>query len=253
MGALLPLGGSTVADVTLAELASHRSGLSMQGVEGADQIAGMLRYLRHQDPFTQDLDGLLVIARKATLAHRGTYVYSNLGAALLGQALAVAAQMDYDELVEERLFRPLGMAASRLPLTPGNLASDAPTGYSAAGVAEAPWTLNAWAPAGGARSNMADMVRYAQALLDGSVPGMDALVPRWRVDGAHRVGYAWITQEYQGHTLTVHNGRTGGFASTITLDRAEQRAVIILSNTAAPVEEAASRLLAGEDAWTSSR
>jgi CubicO group peptidase (beta-lactamase class C family) len=34
-GALLPLGDTPVADVTLAELASHRSGLSAQGMHAS--------------------------------------------------------------------------------------------------------------------------------------------------------------------------------------------------------------------------
>jgi CubicO group peptidase (beta-lactamase class C family) len=143
------------------------------------------------------------------------------------------------------------MAASSLPLTAGNLPRGAPTGYSAAGIAEAPWTINGWAPAGGVRSTPADMARYARALLDGSAPGSDALMPRWEV-GRQHIGYVWVTQVYQGHTVTVTNGLTAGFTSKIVLDRAHQRAVIVLSNTAASVDDAANRLLVGEHAWTSS-
>ena len=216
-----------------------------------EAIPFALRYLRHQDPFTQDVEGVLAIARKATLTNRGGFVYSNLGGALLGHALAAAAQMDYAQLVQARLFTPLGMTASSLPLTPENLPRGAPTGYSAAGIAEAPWTINGWAPAGGVRSTTADMVRYAQALLDGSAPGSDALTPRWQV-GEQQIGYVWVTQDYQGHTVTVTNGLTGGFTSKIILDRAQQRAVIVLSNTAASVDEAATSLLIGEHAWIAS-
>jgi CubicO group peptidase (beta-lactamase class C family) len=67
IGALLPLGGAPIADVALAELASHRSGLSAQGMQLGDTIPFLLRYFRHQDPFIQDVEGLLAIARKATL------------------------------------------------------------------------------------------------------------------------------------------------------------------------------------------
>jgi hypothetical protein len=98
---------------------------------------------------------------------------------------------------------------------------------------------------------MADMVRYARALLDGSAPGTDALTPRWAV-GAHQVGYAWLTRAYQGHTVTFTNGLTGGFTSKLILDRANRRAAIVLSNTAAEVDEAANNLLVGEYAWISS-
>ncbi len=251
VGALLPLGGAPIADVTLAELASHRSGLSAQGMQLDETIPFAVRYLRHRDPFTQDVAGVLAIARKATLTDRGGFVYSNLGGALLGHALAAAAEMDYAQLVQARLFTPLGMTESSLPLTADNLPRGAPTGYSAAGIAEAPWTINGWAPAGGVRSTPADLVRYTRALLDGSAPGSDALTPRWQV-GGQQIGYVWVTQDYQGHTVTVTNGLTGGFTSKIILDRAQQRAVIVLSNTAASVDEAAKRLLIGEDAWIAS-
>jgi CubicO group peptidase (beta-lactamase class C family) len=248
VGALLPLDGAPIADVILAELASHRSGLSAQGMQLDDTIPFLLRYFRHHNPFTQDLDGVLAIARKATLTNRGGIVYSNLGVALLGHALAAAAKLDYAQMVQERVFTPLGMTESSLPLTVENLPAGAPRGYSAAGIAEAPWTIDGWAPAGGARSTTADMVRYAQALLDSSAPGMDALTPRWQF-GALQIGYVWTTQEEQGHMITFKNGLTGGFTSKIVLDRAHHRAVIVLSNTAAQVDTAANSLLVGEQAW----
>jgi CubicO group peptidase (beta-lactamase class C family) len=122
----------------------------------------------------------------------------------------------------------------------------------AAGVREAPWSIDGWAPAGGVRSNPADLVRYARALLDGSAPGTDALEPRWLFGKTH-VGYAWLSREDRGHTVTFSNGLTGGFTGKLVLDRANHRAVIVLSNTAAEVDTAADNLLVGENAWTSSR
>jgi hypothetical protein len=65
--------------------------------------------------------------------------------------------------------------------------------------------------------------------------------------------YVWMMQDYEGHTITVTNGLTGGFVSKILLDRAQHRAVIVLSNTAAAVNDAAYSLLVGEHAWISSR
>ena len=206
----------------------------------------------HRNPFVHDLDGVLAIARKATLSNRGDFVYSKLGTALLGHALAAAAHTDYVTLVQQRLLTPLGMSATALPLRAKDLPGDAPTGYSADGVAEAPWTINGWAPAGGARSTPADMVRYARALLDGSAPGMDALRPQWDIlQGAQQIGYAWQTQLDKGHRITFKNGLTGGFTSKIALDRERKRAVIVLSNTAAQVDAAATGLLVGDLAWVS--
>jgi CubicO group peptidase (beta-lactamase class C family) len=242
VGVLLPLGGAPAADVTLAELASHRSGMP----RGAPPtIMGNLLLLTRRDPYVQDVDGVIALARAATLRNRGTFLYSNLGAALLGQALASASRMDYARLVQERIFRPLGMTMSSVPVTAENLPDDALTGYDVTGKHVAPWTMNGAAPAGGIRSTSADLVRYAQALLDGTAPGMAALIPRWDEGNGSQVGYAWNTAEVGGRTVTSHGGATDGFCTAIALDRANQRAVIILSNTKVPVEQAALTLLVG--------
>jgi CubicO group peptidase (beta-lactamase class C family) len=137
------------------------------------------------------------------------------------------------------------MAGSSVPVTPGNLPPGAPTGRDAAGHPEAAWTMHGSAPMGGLRSTPADLVGYARALLDGTAPGVEALAPRWDAPKGRRVGYAWLTEERAGRTLTWHDGATGGFASAIVLDRANHRAVIILSNTAADVARAAFALMLG--------
>ena len=168
---LLPLAGSAIADVTLAELASHRSGLPRESTRLQDVVELDLLYLANRDPYVQDRDGVIAQARASRLHNRGTFVYSNLGMGLLGQALASASRMDYAQLVQSRIFGPLGMTMSSIPLTIANLPDDAPTGYSVGGERAAPWTMNGTAPAGGIRSTAADMVRYAQALLDGTCAG----------------------------------------------------------------------------------
>ncbi|MGE3844909.1 MAG: serine hydrolase domain-containing protein [Vicinamibacterales bacterium] len=206
LGTLLPLEGARVADVTLAELASHRSGLSKEGLRLQDAPLLVPLFL-HKDPFRQDVDRVVAHARKADLRNRGEVAYSNLGYALLGQGLAAASGMDYSELVRARIFEPLGMTESSVPTTPGYLSADAPTGYDSAGKAEAAWTMNAWAPAGGIRSTTSDMARYARALLDGTAPGMAALTPRWDYYHDGRMGYGWVTGGQGRETLTWHNGR----------------------------------------------
>ena len=64
LGALLPLAGAPVADVTLVELASRRSGLSAQGMQLDESILFLVRLQMHRNPFIHDVDGVLAIARK---------------------------------------------------------------------------------------------------------------------------------------------------------------------------------------------
>lgn len=245
VGELLPLGTAPAADVRLDELATHRSGLSAQGMRLMDSIAFKWRFLRNRDPFTQDTEGVLGIARTASLTNRGEFLYSNLGTALLGHALAAAAGTDYSTLLETRVLQPLEMTSTRLPLTPHHLGADPTTGFGSGGSPVAPWTIDGWAPAGGARSTAADMVRFAQAVLDGKAPGIDALAPKWDL-GTQSVGYGWHVQVRGGTTVVFKNGLTGGFTSKIVLDPARHRAVIVLSNTADSVDVAADGLLERE-------
>lgn len=238
---LLPVDGTPVASVTLAELASHRSGLPRDGMYTS--VPKNLLLLTHRSVYTEDLDGLLAVARSTDLTDRGSYLYSTLGTALLGQALAAAVQVDYSQLLQDRMLRPLGMMHTTVAITAGDLPVNVTAGFSADGQHQQPWTMNAWAPAGGIRSTAADMAKYASALLNGTAPGMDALTPQWEEGNGTRTGYAWNITAFEGGTVTAHGGATGGFCAAIALDRTHHRAVIVLSNTKVPVEDAARSLL----------
>ncbi len=245
LGAFLPLADAPAADVTLAELASHRSGLPRTAPLSFQEELLFLGS-PHRDPFVQDVDEVIAQARTLSLSQRGTVQYSNIGTTLLGQALAASSSMTYEDLVRQRIFGPLGMSASTVPLITENLPSDVLTGYSVDGKHAPAWTLNGSAPGGGIHSTAEDMVRYAQALLNGTAPGMGALTPRWDDGYGTRIGYAWNTTTVAGQTVTSHGGATGGFCAALALDLVNDRAVIILSSTKASVEQAALTLLVGE-------
>ncbi|WP_026819767.1 serine hydrolase domain-containing protein [Arthrobacter castelli] len=236
---------SAIAEVTLAELASHRSGLPrLAGGWTLVKTVALGNFL-HKDPYTAAPREVIEMAVSSGLDDRGTVQYSNLGAAFLGQLLAKEIGQPYSELVEQRIFEPLSMSQSYVPVTADNLKPDAPTGMTAGGLPAAAWTTNGHAPAGGIRSTAADMAAYARALLDGSAPGAAAMEPRWEADDVgERVGLAWFTTTAgAGNPVTWHNGQTGGFASMIALDRQAGRAVVVLSDVASPVDELAMDLL----------
>ena len=236
-----------IGTVTLAELASHRSGLPRLATDPASLISSFSGPLLRRDPYTASPTEVLHQAQSAPLGGRGTVSYSNLGYAFLGQLLATASGMDYQSLLQQRILEPLDMQETYVPITADNLRPDAPTGRASGGLGQAAWTMNGSAPAGGIRSTAADMSRYAQALLAGTTPGAAALEPAWEAgDDGERVGLSWFTQvskESPERVVTWHNGQTGGFASMAALDRDAGRAVIIFSNVAAGQEEAALTLL----------
>ncbi|MHA3021803.1 serine hydrolase domain-containing protein [Mycobacterium sp. BMJ-28] len=243
LGSLLDLDGSPAASVTLEELASHRSGLPRIAARHRDRVSAVLAVLQHRNPYTANVATLLTQARAANLTGRGDFSYSNLGFALLGQALAADAGIGYPQLLHRRLFERLDMTQSTTPLTADDLPPGAPTGYSANGKNEQAWTMNAYAPAGGVRSTPADMARYTQALLDCQAPGNSALDPRWEASNGTRVGYAWFTDRIGEVTVTWHNGATAGFSSMLALHRGHAAAVVLLANTAVALDEIAIRIL----------
>ncbi len=246
VGELLDLGEAPIAEVTLEELASHRSGLpSAPG--GFGSFVAQLRYvMRGANPYPSDPDAVVDAARESGLETRGTVSYSNIGVSLLGHALAEAAGMSYPELLEERLTGPLSLDETHVPLTPGDLDAGAPTGFNEIGDAAAPWTLGSFAPAGGIRSTAADLTSWVGEILDGTAPGLDALEPRFDAgDDLGEIGWAWFTTDIDDTDVTWHNGITGGFTSMIAIDREAERAVIVLSNTSVPVDGLAFELLTG--------
>ncbi|MCQ1950573.1 beta-lactamase family protein [Arthrobacter sp. zg-Y859] len=235
-----------IGTVTLAELASHRSGLPRLATDPEALVSLLAGTVLHRDPYTASPAEVLEQAQSASVGGRGTMAYSNLGYAFLGQLLAKAAGMEYTDLLEQRIFEPLGMKDTYVPMTADNLRAGAPTGRNASGLSEGAWTGNGTAPMGGIRSTAADMSLYLRALLAGTAPGAGALEPQWDTgEDGEQVGLAWFTQvsSSSGRAATWHNGQTGGFSSMVAMDREAGTAVLILSNVAVGQEEAALALL----------
>lgn len=242
VGELLPLGDAPVGQVTLEELASHRSGLPRVASSLRPQVRGVLARFTGADPYPYTVDQVLDHARSAGIDGRGDARYSNLGGALLGQALARAARMDYTRLLTDRLLRPTGMVATRLPTTE---ADAAPKGFSTGGRQEDQWLARGYAPAGGAVSTAGDLAGLARRLLTAPEGLASALEPRHEYDGGDRIGMHWITSPLPGtdRSMVWHNGGTGGYRSFIALDRDRGRAVVVLSDVASDVDDLGADLL----------
>lgn len=241
----LPLEGCAAGAVRLGALAQHRSGLPRLPV-----VPGMLgrswRLWRHQqNPYGDTLAELLEQTR-ATAVGRPRASYSNLGFELLGHAIAAAAGTTYPDLVRTRFADPLGLASWYVPATPDELTPRAVAGTARGGRPAEAWTGEGLGPAGGIRSTLPDLARFATALLDGSAPGIRALDPVERFAGpAVRIGAAWLTTEVRGREITWHNGGTGGWRSYVGLDRAAGRAVVVVRATTRSVDRIGMDLLSG--------
>lgn len=165
--------------------------------------AARLRALAHPgDPYRgTSLRRLIRDTRRVRPGRPGKAAYSNLGAALLGHALATAAALPYWELARIRVLTPLGMTSS----------GDLPT--SALAVPGKAWDLGAFAPAGGLRATVDDLLRLAWvAARPGDSPfpaaAADALTPRAAMSNGY-VGWCWMLRPAGHRPGAWHNGATG--------------------------------------------
>jgi len=162
--------------------------------------------------------------------------YSNLAMGLLGQALARRAGTSYENLVTERLLRPLGMEHTGITLTPW-MREHLAHGHDALGDPTANWDIPTLAGAGALRSTTTDMLRYAAANLatadTGLLGAMHEAVRARRAFGTQgdSIGFNWIVSRPGERAITWHNGGTGGYRTFLGLDRAAGRAVVVLTNS----------------------
>lgn len=241
VASLLPIATNRQsAQLTLAELASHRSGLpSLPST--LDMQWQVLRYQlfgTNLVPFS--LNQLLSQTRVTSVKDRGVYKYSNMAVALEGHMLASAAHTNYKTLLQNRLLTPLGMTNTRILAAPSDVTAATTRGTNANGRVMQPYAGEGYAPPATARSTIGDMAGYVLKVMKNQAPGMSALTPRWSAASGQRVGYNWFTDS---KNRSWHNGLTGGFASMMMFDKATGKGIVVLSNTAVIVDNGAIALL----------
>ncbi|MGK5083233.1 serine hydrolase domain-containing protein [Bdellovibrionota bacterium FG-1] len=169
-----------------------------------------------------------------------SWSYSNLGASLLGLILSENTGSSYEDLVKRTIFAPLAMTGSYFQVPENELGrfsqgSIIIDNNPAAAVPR--WDLYATAlsPAGGIRSTIDDMVKYARAnLIPESTPLAETVKlsqkPLFSVSPELSIGMNWLIDLESD--VVWHNGATGGFNSVIALSKKRNQAIIAMSDTA---------------------
>jgi D-alanyl-D-alanine-carboxypeptidase/D-alanyl-D-alanine-endopeptidase len=180
------------------------------------------------------------------------YVYSNLGAGVLGHALAHAAKAtSYEDALAQRVLTPLGLADTRITLTPAQRRRFPPS-YLTTGEPTAHWDLASLEGCGALRSTAHDQLAFlaanlgltptplSRALQSAIQPRRDTESPRWRVGLGWHVG---TLRTDGGPTVVWHNGGTFGSRSFVGFVSEAKVGVVALTNTGHSVDELAVGLL----------
>ncbi|MGY1459227.1 serine hydrolase [Luteimonas sp. A534] len=161
------------------------------------------------------------------------FEYSNFASMLLSYAVAHRAGTDFETLLRQTLFTPLGMEHAYVNQKPG--AVRAALGHLPNAAVTPAWNFATdLAGVGGVRATLDDMVRYVEGNLDPSTTPLEAAITMVQQPVSEQPPMAmnWMLMPVAERTVLVHEGGTGGFSSFVAVDKARQRGVVILSDTA---------------------
>ena len=215
--------------ILLRHLVTHTSGLP--------RLPSRLQISNPGDPYADfDVEQLLGSLQDATLAQAPgeIFEYSNFGTMLLSLLLSREAGMDFEQLLDDRLFTPLGMQHAHVARAPDGLRVAA--GHLPDGRETPPWTFDAaLTGAGGVRATLDDMVRYVRAQLGGAPGRLGEAIRLAQQPVAtaadQAMGMNWLLLPIGERLVHAHDGGTGGFSSMIAFDLARDRAVVVLADT----------------------
>lgn len=236
--------------VTLRTLAMHTSGLPRlpDNLESKDPL----------DPYADYTTELLYHALGSCQIEReigSQYAYSNLGMGLLGHVLERIDGESYEQLVVQRICRPLGMSDTRIELTEDQKSRFA-KGHN--GRREVPpWRIRTLAGAGALRSTVRDLATFVKAGLGLTKTPLTEVITRTCSDRLPtgmddlEIARGWHISTRFGTEIIWHNGGTGGFRSWCGFRPDTRRGVVVLSNSLADIDAIARHLL--EPQWELSK
>ncbi|KAG0041983.1 hypothetical protein BGZ83_001040 [Gryganskiella cystojenkinii] len=248
------LGPILDSELTLADYLSHRSRFANNEKKGLphEDFAWMGTETRSQ--VFRRLKNLNLPEKLGTSTQ-----YSNMGYIIAGEAAANVANTPYEQLVRDKIFRPLGLTQSGFsPVEMGkrpnhsrpfyaDTLKDAQAGKFHEGDLDT--KLEFFSAAGDAYSNVFDLLKWGstimhygqlddkQVLNKASVEAVLSTRTVFRpvkaipeLSPASTYGMGWFVDSYKGQATYYHGGNTLGFSSMIMLLPDSDLVITILSN-----------------------
>ena len=220
-------------EITLADLATHRSGLPQLPLNLLPK-PGANPYADYDTARLKEFLAHYVLPRDPG----GAFEYPDVGFGLLGHAMAALERASYATAIDEVFLKPLGMATSGTASTEA-LRAGLVAGHDSADKSAIAWDIPGLAGTGAIRSTARDMLRYLRANMGRDASPLAAAMklahqPINAMDARTRMGLGWRISD---SGVVWHSGMTWGFRSFVGFTADGSRGVVILSNTAADVDD----------------
>lgn len=238
-------------EFTLRDLVTHRSGLGLG--------AGDLLWF-HSNYSRDEISRRIRFARPAS-SFRSVYAYDNVLYIVAGEVIQAVTGHSWDDVVRDRIFRPLGMTATTTTtaafLARNNVATPHAVAEGHAVVIPLD-TADNIAPAGGINSNVTDLAKWVMCQLDSGKAGTGRLYsahwaremwlphtikpidddPPDSLKGLtgytptfYLYGLGWNLRDFRGRKMVYHTGGLAGMHSQVTLVPSERLGIIVLTNS----------------------
>jgi CubicO group peptidase (beta-lactamase class C family) len=226
----LKMSGRDGAEITVKHLASHTSGM------------------RHQPPFLnlyaifhghprepfknynkEQFERYLKRDMKLAFPPGTKYSYSNMGMSLVGYVLSLLANETFEELLQTKIFRPLGMDLSTTQVA--NAKEHVVAGWAAAKLPAPNWDMYALSPAGGIKTCAEDFARFIISQFSTNPVNALTQTPTFNIDEGYHVGLGWhIIDRKSGECWLNHGGGMLGYTANVNVNVNKKCATIVLSN-----------------------
>jgi len=211
--------------ISFKQLANHTSGLPKMptNLEFSDKLN------KFKDYDNLKLEEYLQNHLKLSFNPGEQNSYSNIGVGILGYTLSAISNESYSELLNKYIFSKYGM--NNTSVNRKDVEKNLIKGLNTRGNETSNWELASLTPAGGILSSVEDLSKFSIAQFDPLNTDLKLTQQKtFKINKDTDQGLAWRIENNSESKLYCHNGRTGGYTSSICLDLKNKNGVIILSN-----------------------
>jgi len=236
IGRYLSGAPATWKNITVRNPLTHTSGIHDYETESLKKKGAAFINLRNdytEDELFKKFSGLPL-----DFPPGSKWSYSNSGYVILGILIHKVTGQFYGDLLQERIFRPLGMTYTRI-ISEADIIPNRAAGYRLVngGIKNQEWVspmLNTTAD-GALYTNIVDMARWDAALYTEKLLKKGSLDQMWTAaclnDGKTAdYGFGWDVTSVNGHRLIEHGGAWQGFTAQISRYVDDKFTVIVLTN-----------------------